>query len=132
MEGKVLCIVNVRKEFVSLVGVNVEGWKLCATLGVICLCHIVTVNTAGFWNGKVKNVVIYACCILCFFCFWLLLFITSNLRLFSYNMTPRVAHNFQPSTFTPTRLTIYFLTLTMHKTLPSACYNMNDLILYML
>jgi hypothetical protein len=35
------------------------------------------------------------------------------------HMTPRVAHNFQPSTFTPTRLTISFLTLTMHKTLPS-------------
>jgi hypothetical protein len=27
--------------------------------------------------------------------------------------------NFQPSTFTPTRLTISFPTLTMHKTLPS-------------
>jgi hypothetical protein len=37
----------------------------------------------------------------------------------TYYMTPRVAHNFQPSTFTPTRLTISFLTLTMHKTLPS-------------
>jgi hypothetical protein len=35
------------------------------------------------------------------------------------HMTPRVAHNLQPSTFTPTRLTISFLTLTMHKTLPS-------------
>jgi hypothetical protein len=34
-------------------------------------------------------------------------------------MTPRVAHNFQPSTFTPTRLTFSFLTLTMHMTLPS-------------
>jgi hypothetical protein len=55
---------------------SVEGWKLCATLGVICLCHVATtVSTAGFWNGKVQNVVIYACCILCFFCFWLLLFI---------------------------------------------------------
>ena len=28
--------------------VNVEGWKLCATLGVICLCHVATSKHSWF------------------------------------------------------------------------------------
>jgi hypothetical protein len=68
------------------------------------------VSTAGFWNGKVQNVVIYACCILCFFCFWLLLFITSDLKLFSYIVQVKA----------------------IFKQFFCTCYNMYDLILYML
>jgi hypothetical protein len=52
-DNSVTCIVNVRKEIVSLVGVNVEGGKLCATLGVIFLCHVATSKHSWFleWLG---------------------------------------------------------------------------------
>ena len=46
-----MCNVNVRKEIVSLVGVNVEGGKLCATLGIICLCHVATSKHSWFLEG---------------------------------------------------------------------------------
>ena len=75
------------------------------------------VSTAGFWNGKVQNVVIYACCILCFFCFRLLLFITSDLKLFFI---------FRLKLFS------YIVQVKANFELFCTCYNMYDLMLYML